>query len=77
MEVQGVDLVLLDSLAAGCISSLVDPTGHGDAAKLSLLADLAQQIRAVCSQLQGETRQYFVHLGGVADAALVAGANRK
>ena len=77
LEVQGVDLVLLDSMAAGCISSLVDPAGHGDPEKLSLLAELAQQIRTVSAQLDGETRQYFVHLGGVAEAAIQNWAHRK
>ena len=76
-EVQGVDLVLLDSLAAGCISSLVDPAGHTDPEKLSLLAELSKQIQVVTVQLDGEARRYFAHLGGVAEAALRTGTHRK
>lgn len=76
-EVQGHDLVLLDSLAAGCISSLVDTAGNADPEKLSLLAELSKQIHRVTVKLDGEARQYFAHLSGVVEAALCSGTHRK
>ena len=77
VELKGIDLVLLDSLAAGCISSLVDPAGQPDPEKLSLLAELSKQIQAVTVQLDGEVRHYFAHLGGVAEAAFRTGTHHK
>jgi hypothetical protein len=71
-EVQGIDLVLLDSLLAGCVTSLLDPTGPLDYAKAALLADLRQQLRDIAPQLEGETGRHFARLGEVADATLAA-----
>ena len=75
-EVRGVDLVLLDSLAAGCISWLVDPAQEGDPSKLTLFTELAQQIRDVSRQLDGESKKYFTHLSEVAEAVLRTGTHR-
>ncbi len=76
-EVKGIDLVLLDSLAAGCISSLVDRAGERGPDELAQLAELAQQIRTIFTHLDGETRQYFARLSGVVEAALLTGDHRK
>jgi hypothetical protein len=76
-EVEGVDLVLLDSLAAGCISSIVEQVEQGDSAKLSLLAELAQKIRTVSAHLDGETGRYFARLEKVVEAALHIGTHRQ
>jgi hypothetical protein len=69
-EVQGIDLVLLDSLVAGCVSSIVDAAAPCDPDKWSKLAGLAEQLRSVSAQLDGESRQYFAQLSNLADAAL-------
>lgn len=79
-EVEGVDLVLLDSLAAGCISSIVEQVEQvelADSAKLSLLAELAQKIRTVSAHLDGETGRYFARLEKVVEAALRIGTHRQ
>jgi len=68
-EVAGVDLVLLDSLSAGCISSLLQ--NPNDGAKSWLLADLLDQLRSVLPHLEGDSRSYFDQLAAVAEAVLV------
>ena len=76
VEVQGIDLVLLDSLISGCVSSLVDSGAPRDSSKLALLADLAQQLRGIAGQLDGETKRYFDALDQVAEATLLAAKSR-
>jgi hypothetical protein len=70
-EVQGIDLVLLDSLTAGCIESLTNG-GLVDSSKVSLLRDLAQQIGTVLPKLSAHEKQYFERLQAVANVALGA-----
>lgn len=76
-EVQGVDLVLLDSLAAGCISSLVSLAGQADPSRRTQLIELARQIRDVSVHLNGETKKYFAHLSEVAEAVLCTKTHRE
>jgi hypothetical protein len=45
-DVRGVDLVLLDSLAAGCIDAFVVTGGSVEPSKLALLENLATQLRS-------------------------------
>jgi hypothetical protein len=71
-EVEGVDLVLLDSLVSGCISSLVNGRGARDTVKVSLLSDLLKQIQDVLPHLTGESRAYFSRLKEIANAVVHA-----
>jgi hypothetical protein len=71
----GTDLVVLDCLVAGCVASIVGPGAQPSAEKLSLLSDLAQQVRDVCSSLEGEAKDYFVHLEQLAVAAIEVAQN--
>lgn len=64
-EVNGVDLVLLDSLVAGCVSSLLDANAVPDITKLALLRDLFPQVEGVLPSLVGESRVYFSQLAQV------------
>jgi hypothetical protein len=56
---------------------MVEQIEQADPAKLSLLAELAREIRTVSAHLNGEAGQYFARLGKVAETALRIGAHRK
>jgi hypothetical protein len=73
VEVGGVDLVLLDSLASGCISSYT--TGDLDPTKVELLKELASQLRRVEPELDSSTTDYFAQLSALVTAVL-ASANQ-
>src|SRR5262249_27413622 len=69
--VQGIDLVLLDSLTAVCIDSLAKGE-QVDASKIELLRDLVEQIGVVLPHLSDGEQSYFAHLEVIASAALNA-----
>ena len=75
VEVGEVDLVLLDSLASGCISSYTTGDGRLDPTKVELLKDLARQLRRVESELDSSTTHYFAQLSALISAVL-ASANQ-
>jgi hypothetical protein len=60
-EIDGDDLVLLDSLAAGCISTFLGGRGfHSlDAERLKILDGCAQSLSRICPRLPEEHRVYF------------------
>jgi hypothetical protein len=72
LEINGIDLVLQDSLMAGCITSLLDqnlaPTKRAE--QLRLLEDLQSQLDGVLSRIVGDARPYFVKLSAVASTVL-------
>jgi len=69
-DVRGVDLVLLDSLAAGCIDSFVNGGGNVEPSKLALLENLATQLRNTVPSLELGEREYFERLQRLAQAVL-------
>ena len=68
-EVKGIDLVLLDSLAAGCIDSMISG-GLVDTSKIALLQDLSRQIGMVLPHLSADEQAHFARLRVIATAAL-------
>jgi hypothetical protein len=60
-EIDGCDLVLLDSSAAGCISTFLGGGGAQslDAKRLQILDECAQSLSRICPQLPGGQRDYF------------------
>jgi len=71
-EVGGIDLVLLDSLTAGCISSFTTSDGKLDSAKLERLKGLSTQLRGVVPELDASVRGYFEELDALVTATLAA-----
>src|ERR1043166_755203 len=76
-EIDGWDLVLLDSSAAGCISTFLGATGAQslDAKRLQVLADCALSLSRICPQLPAEHRVYFDTLREMSER--VVAYNRK
>jgi hypothetical protein len=60
-EIADWDLVLLDSSAAGCISTFLGTTVAQslDTKRLQVLEDCAQSLSRICPQLPAEHRVYF------------------
>jgi hypothetical protein len=71
-EVDGVDLVLLDSLAAGCVSSYLAAGGRLDPEHRAVLETCATDLSRVVPKLRGQARAYFERLRVLSDAVLRA-----
>ena len=68
--IEGVDLVLLDSAAAGCISSYFASGGRLDATRVEVLTQCVADLMRVIPQVNGEARTYFERLRTLADSVL-------
>jgi len=75
-DVCGIDLVLLDSLAAGCIDAFVNTDDVLDQPKLALLEDLVVQLRDILPFLELGEREYFERLQRLAQAVLTNAPGR-
>ncbi len=59
--IDGSDLVLLDSSAAGCISTFLGGSGAQslDTKRLEVLGECAQSLSRICPKIPAEHRVYF------------------
>jgi len=64
-EVAGVDLALLDTYAAGCISTFVGNRGWLDHQRHGILQQSLTDLDVVVPQLKGEVYDYFTELRDV------------
>jgi len=62
LEVQGIELALLNTFAAGCIDTFVSNNGCLDRERISVLKQCAEDIEVVVPMLQGEAMDYFEEL---------------
>lgn len=72
-EIEGIDLVLLDTLAAGCISTFLGGGGRLDPERAKLLGGpggLADEIDQIMPGLEGEAARHFDRLGRLSRAVL-------
>jgi hypothetical protein len=65
-EIQGIDLVALDTFTAGCISTYIERKGQLDTQRRTILQTCIQDLQTVTAQLQGVDQAYFVQLLGLA-----------
>ena len=61
-EVQGIELALLKTSAAGCIHTFVSNNGSLDRERVSVLRQCAEEIEVVVPMLKGEAMDYFEEL---------------
>lgn len=68
-EIDGECLVLLDSSAAGCITTFLGAGGARslDTARLDVLAGCAQSLARICPQLPGKHRVHFETLREISE----------
>jgi hypothetical protein len=65
-EIQGIDLVALDTFTSGCISAYIEHNGELDAQRRAVLQTCIQELQTATVQLQGAARAYFGQLLGLA-----------
>ena len=61
-EIQGIDVVALDTFTAGCISTYIARNGQLDTQGRIILQTCIQDLQTVTGQLQGAGQAYFVQL---------------
>jgi hypothetical protein len=62
LEIEGVELVSLDTFSAGCIDTFVGNKGKLDATRISVLKNCVQDLDKVVKSLDGNAKSYFEHL---------------
>ncbi len=62
LEVEGIELVSLDTYSAGCIDTFIANKGNLDAQRISTLKDCLREIDKVLKHLKGDAKNYFEHL---------------
>jgi len=60
-EVSGIDLVLVDTCAAGCIQTFVDTSALDDE-RAQALAGCVEELERAVPSLLGDTAEYFARL---------------
>jgi hypothetical protein len=71
-EVDGEDLVLIDSSAAGCISTFLVSGGvhQLDPRRMQVLSDCLRSLSRICPQLPDEHRVYFDTLREISERVI-------
>ena len=70
VEIEGEDLVSLDTYTVGCISSTLSKAGRLDAPNREALVSCQNGLLRVIPHLEGPTRDYYSRLGDMAALAL-------
>src|SRR5688572_11351997 len=78
-EIDGIDLVSLDSFTAGCVSTFLERGGKLDGRRLAVLGRCYRDLRYVIPGLEPKARRYFERLETLAGEVLktVATADRR
>ncbi len=71
-EIEGIDLVLLDSTVAGCISSFLKNDRQLDLGRTAILGLCYREISIVLRTLKGEAEEYFTRLESMSKLVLQA-----
>lgn len=62
LEVEGVELISLDTFSAGCIDTFIANRGSLDAQRILTLKDCLPELDKVVKHLKGDAKNYFEHL---------------
>lgn len=71
-QVEGIDLVLLDSDTAGCIETFLGCSGRLDPRRHAWLSTCHAELQRVVPRLEGEARAYYSRLCTLSDLVLRA-----
>jgi hypothetical protein len=71
-EIEGEDMISLDSFTAGCISTFLDRSGSLDPRRLECLVRCCDDLRKVLPQLDGDAKAYYSRLYRMSQLALRA-----
>ena len=72
LEVEGIELVSLDTFSAGCIDTFIDNKGWLDIERKTILKNCVQELDIVVKHLEGNSKNYFVHLQLLSEQVLKA-----
>ena len=70
--IEEIDLVLLDSYTAGCISTFLTSRGRLDLWRTAILGLCHRDLCLVASHLDGESRDYYQHMENLSRLVLEA-----
>jgi hypothetical protein len=78
-EIDGIDLMSLDSFTAGCVSTFLERGGKLDSRRLAVLGQCYRDLRYVIPGLEPRSRRYFERLETLAGEVLkaIASASRR
>ncbi len=65
-----IDLMSIDTFAAGCIDTFVTSRGRLDEERIKILRGCAKALEAVLHELSGEINIYFAELGDISHLIL-------
>jgi len=68
--IEGIDLVLLDSDVAGCVTTFIKNDGLLDLWRTAILGLCYRDINVVTSHLSGEAKEYFSQLETLSNLVL-------
>jgi hypothetical protein len=69
-EVEGIDLMLLDTFTSGCISTFLDRNGNLDLWRTAILGVCYRDLAIVNRELEGDVLEYFILLENMAKLVL-------
>ena len=61
-EIKGVDLIMLDTYVASCISTFIGNHGKLDQCRVAILQECLSDLDLVVPLLEGEAHSYFAEL---------------
>lgn len=70
VEIDGIDLVEVDTFTAGCISSFLHDSGRLDPEKIRILKECVSEIALIHPKMKAETAKYFYRLHEIAQLIL-------
>jgi hypothetical protein len=69
-EIEGEDLVSLDSFTAGCISAFIECSGRLNQERIACLTGCHDSLNKVMPHLEGNAKQYYSRLHRMAELIL-------
>jgi len=76
IEIDGVDLISIDTFAAGCISTFVGNQGKLDQEIIDILRTCTSELDLILGRLTGDIKDYFTELSALSHKILKS-ANRR
>jgi hypothetical protein len=74
-EIDGICVVSLDTITAGCVATFLSGGGSLDAERIAVLASCHPELLIVLANLNGQPKRYFVRLEKLASMILKAVGN--
>ena len=70
LDINGVDLIEIDTFSSGCISAYVDNRGKLDRDRIEILRNCTGDLDSILGELTGEIGDYFSELSNISHQVL-------